>query len=84
MLDAMIPKSRDTTGTAWPHVVLLLAAAATGCAPDAMNNRQATGFNGYLNTLAANCRPLLSDRATSVVADRCRDRPIPTTRTSST
>lgn len=37
----------------------LLALAVSGCAPDALNNRQATGFNGYLNTLAAGCRPLV-------------------------
>jgi hypothetical protein len=43
-----------------PRVVLgFLVAIATGCAPDALNNRQATGFNGYLNTLAASCRPLV-------------------------
>ena len=30
-----------------------------GCAPDAMNNRAATGFNGYLNTIGRDCSPLL-------------------------
>jgi hypothetical protein len=30
-----------------------------GCAPDAMNNRAATGFNGYLNTIGRECSPLL-------------------------
>ena len=37
----------------------LLAMAAAGCAPDSVSNRQATGFNGYLDTLATSCRPLL-------------------------
>ena len=37
----------------------LLPIAAAGCAPDSMSNRQATGFNGYLNTLASVCRPLV-------------------------
>ena len=30
-------------------------AIVTGCAPDAMRNYQATGFNGYLNTLKTAC-----------------------------
>ncbi|MEO8304082.1 MAG: hypothetical protein ABI724_08175, partial [Betaproteobacteria bacterium] len=38
---------------------LTLALAAAGCAPDAMNNMQATGFNAYLNTLATQCNPLV-------------------------
>ena len=37
----------------------LLAIAAAGCAPDTVSNRQATGFNGYLDTLANSCRPLV-------------------------
>jgi hypothetical protein len=37
----------------------LLAIAAVGCAPDSVTNRQATGFNGYLDTLANDCRPLV-------------------------
>ena len=37
----------------------LLAIVAVGCAPDSVTNRQATGFNGYLDTLANTCRPLL-------------------------
>jgi hypothetical protein len=40
-------------------LLLALGAAATGCAPDAFSNRQATGFNAYLDTIAANCRPLM-------------------------
>jgi hypothetical protein len=38
---------------------LLLAAAVAGCAPDSVSNRQATGFNGYLNALTTNCRSLV-------------------------
>ena len=41
------------------HLLPALSLVATGCAPDAMNNRQATGFNAYLNTLGANCKPLM-------------------------
>jgi hypothetical protein len=40
-------------------VVLALAAAATGCAPDSVRNMQATGFNGYLDTLKSACKPLM-------------------------
>lgn len=39
--------------------IALLMAGLAACAPDSLNNRQATGFNGYLNTLAGTCRPLL-------------------------
>ena len=39
-----------------PLAVLFFVA---GCAPDAMNNRAATGFNGYLNTIGRDCSPLL-------------------------
>jgi hypothetical protein len=39
-----------------PLAMLVLVA---GCAPDAMNNRAATGFNGYLNTIGRDCSPLL-------------------------
>ena len=62
MVDTMIPNSRHATGTAWPHIVMLLAAAATGCSSTTMQSMNAVrdlGFNGYLNTLATNCRPLV-------------------------
>jgi len=60
MLSNMTPKSQQAAGTAWPCVALLLVVAlAAGCAPDAMNNRQATGFNAYLNALPTNCRSLV-------------------------
>ena len=62
MVDTMTPKSRDATGTAWPRIVVLLAAAATGCSSttmNSMNSERDLGFNGYLNTLATNCRPLV-------------------------
>jgi hypothetical protein len=45
------------------HRILILVVVAglmvTGCAPDAFNNRAATGFNGYLNTIGRDCAPLL-------------------------
>jgi hypothetical protein len=36
----------------------LLALALAGCAPDAWNSRQATGFNAFLNSAAQACEPL--------------------------
>jgi hypothetical protein len=36
----------------------LLALALAGCAPDAWNNRQATGLNAFLNGVAQACEPL--------------------------
>ena len=40
-------------------LALPFALVATGCAPDALNNMQATGFNAFLNTLAKQCSPLV-------------------------
>ncbi|MFO1310880.1 MAG: hypothetical protein U1F41_02325 [Burkholderiales bacterium] len=40
---------------------LLLAAtcaALAACAPEAMNNRSATGFNGFVNQISRACAPL--------------------------
>jgi hypothetical protein len=46
-----------------PHFVacaaVVLAVALDGCAPDAWNSVQATGFNGYLKTIQVQCSPLL-------------------------
>jgi len=39
-------------------VALAAVTLATGCASDAWQNTQATGFNGYLNDLARACAPL--------------------------
>jgi hypothetical protein len=39
-----------------------LAAAVlglAGCAPDAVTNRAATGFNAFLDTIAVECKPLM-------------------------
>ena len=61
MVDTMTPNSRHATGIAW-HIVILLAVAATGCSPttmQSMNTVRDMGFNGYLNTLATSCRPLV-------------------------
>jgi len=57
MLESAIGKLKRTAsiGVALP----LLAIVAVACAPDSVSNRQATGFNGYLNTLATSCRPLV-------------------------
>ncbi len=60
MLSAEIRKPRVLPAAIWPGVALaLLVASLAACAPDSMSNRQATGFNGYLNTLAGSCRPLM-------------------------
>ena len=32
--------------------------ALAGCAPDAVNNRAATGFNGFVNVVSSACAPL--------------------------
>jgi len=40
-------------------LILAMGAIVVGCAPDAMNNRQATGFNAYLSAIATNCNPLM-------------------------
>ena len=60
MLSAEIRKSRVRLAAISARVALaLLVTSLAGCAPDSVSNRQATGFNGYLNTLAASCRPLV-------------------------
>ena len=41
------------------HSAIALVLVLSGCAPDAMNNRQATGFNGFLKTIQVECSPLL-------------------------
>ena len=33
-----------------------------GCAPDAWNNRQATGFNGFVNQIGQQCAPMMLGR----------------------
>ena len=40
-------------------MVIAASAALAGCAPDAITNREATGFNGYLGQIAALCKPLM-------------------------
>ena len=40
-------------------LALAAALALGGCAPDAMNNVQATGYNAFLTTIATGCKPLL-------------------------
>ncbi len=36
-----------------------IVAVLTGCAPDTVSNRYATGFNAYLNQIAVACKPLM-------------------------
>ncbi len=43
-----------------PAALALVALAAfAGCAPEAVTNKQATGFNDYLNQIAVACKPLM-------------------------
>jgi hypothetical protein len=44
---------------AWSSLALSSVLALAGCAPDAMNNVQATGYNAFLTTIATGCKPLL-------------------------
>ena len=46
-----------TLNVARSAAVLTVLLAA--CAPDAWNNRQATGFDGFLKTIQVQCSPLL-------------------------
>ncbi len=38
--------------------VIVLTTLVVGCAPDAMNNRAATGFDGFVNKVSRACAPL--------------------------
>lgn len=46
-----------TKNTTWLATALAVA-LTSACAPDAMQNVRATGFNGYLDTVQQNCQPL--------------------------
>ncbi|MEP7328302.1 MAG: hypothetical protein ABI777_03755 [Betaproteobacteria bacterium] len=39
-------------------LIPVLAIAVSACAPDAVNNRAATGFDGFLNQIQRSCAPL--------------------------
>ena len=43
------------------HALMAFAAmtALVACAPDAVTNREATGFNAYINQIASACKPLM-------------------------
>ena len=41
------------------RITFALALLLTGCAHDSWSNKQATGFNGYLNVIQMQCSPLL-------------------------
>jgi len=43
---------------AGPALALTLAAFLAGCAPDAVNNRAATGFDGFVNKVSQACAPI--------------------------
>jgi len=40
-------------------LAVAVVSIAVGCAPDAVRNRQATGLNAYIDTLATVCKPLI-------------------------
>jgi hypothetical protein len=42
-----------------PWITVAALAVISGCAPDAFTNREATGFNAYLNQVAVQCKPLM-------------------------
>lgn len=52
------PRSFATVGRV-AGLAIALGVAVAGCAPDAWKNTQATGFNGWLDTVAATCQPLM-------------------------
>jgi len=43
-------------------VLAVLLPAVSGCAPDAMSNRQAGDFDAFLDRIARECRPLAIGR----------------------
>lgn len=43
-------------------IVISAIAALAACAPDAVTNKYATGFNAYLNQIAVACKPLMIGR----------------------
>ena len=47
--------------TTWQFSALcaMAAAAIAGCAPDAVTNKQATGFNAFIDQIAVACKPLM-------------------------
>ena len=40
-------------------LALAFIVAGSGCASDSVTNVQATGYNAFLNSIAANCNPLM-------------------------
>jgi len=40
-------------------MIVATIAALAACAPDAVTNRGATGFNAYINQIASACKPLM-------------------------
>ena len=41
-----------------PAALAVLVLISAGCAPDAYNNRAATGFNGFVDQVSRACAPL--------------------------
>jgi len=50
---------RNTSALSILLAIVAAGVAATGCAPEAWSNRQATGYNAFLNTIATSCNPLM-------------------------
>ncbi len=59
MPDRPQPATRPFASPISAGLALALLAAVSACAPDSVTNVQATGYNAYLNTIAANCNPLM-------------------------
>jgi len=55
---AASPRSRFARVLSLRALALVAAASLVACAPDAMNNRAATGFDGYINQISRVCAPI--------------------------
>jgi len=54
----MIARPRTARALPLAASMAALALLLAGCAPDAWQNRRATGFNAYLDTVQSQCQPL--------------------------
>jgi hypothetical protein len=51
-------KGAAMSRTTWAAVAASACVALVGCAPDSWSNKQATGYNAFLNQIAQQCYPL--------------------------
>jgi len=50
---------RETASRRPAALAFAALVALAGCAPDAVTNKRATGFNAYLSQIATACKPLM-------------------------